>query len=124
MDTGTPVFVLDSGYWSKATLIGLALSSDEFSIEHEQDADYGRLEIVTLNDGLWARVREIDEHQIENEKLGDRFGTWEAVTEHFRYQQELRPGLTRAPGFLFLASCQRPASALPFPRFRLDVGHT
>ncbi|AWM24078.1 hypothetical protein [Sinorhizobium fredii] len=71
---GTQVFVLDNRDWSKATLIALALNSDNFSIEHEQDADYGRLEIFTLDDGMWARVREIDENQIENEELGDRFG--------------------------------------------------
>lgn len=70
---GTEVQVIN-GEWSKYTLISMALNSDNFSIEHETDADYGQLEIFTLNDGLWARVREISEHQIGKEALGDRFG--------------------------------------------------
>lgn len=60
--------------WSKHTLISLAVNSEEFSIEHETDAQYGQLEIFTLNDGLRASIREISEDQIEEEELGDRFG--------------------------------------------------
>jgi len=38
--------------------------------------------ICTLDEGFYAYVREIDEHQIEEEKLGDRFGLAFAKTEY------------------------------------------
>lgn len=72
--------------WSVHGLVSLALGSEEFSIEHEQEADYGRLNILTLNDGYYAHVREIDEHQIEAEELGDRVGLAliKTVDENYR----------------------------------------
>lgn len=83
---GANVTVFDRGDWSVSTLLSLALNSDNFSIEHEQDADYGRTTIYTLDDGFWAHVREISEHQIENEELGDRFGLAFVKTEDNRYR--------------------------------------
>lgn len=72
--------------WSVHGLVSLALGSEEFSIEHEQDADYGRLNILTLNDDYYAHVREINEDQIETEDLGDRHGLAfvKTVDENYR----------------------------------------
>ncbi len=68
----TPVHVLEDND-SAFALIALALNNDTFSIEHEQDADYGRMNIYTLEDGLHAYVREISEHQIESGRRSGLF---------------------------------------------------
>lgn len=65
---GCDVFYLE--FRNHAHFIALALNSEEFDLSHEQDADYGRMTICTLSEGLYAYIREIDEDDIE--PLADR----------------------------------------------------
>ena len=60
---GADVFEVE--FQNHATFIALALDNSNFELHHEQDADYGRMTICTLDEGLYAYIREIDEHQIE-----------------------------------------------------------